>query len=66
MSKLTAAQRRNLPRSAFVFPKARAYPIHDEAHARAALSLAARAGGHELQAVKAAVRKRYPKIGKES
>jgi hypothetical protein len=41
MARLTAAQRRALPSSAFVYPAERKYPIPDPAHARAALSRAA-------------------------
>lgn len=39
MAKLTASQRNSLPDSAFVFPKTREYPIHDRAHAYAAIKL---------------------------
>lgn len=42
MARLTAAQRRKLPASAFAYPKQRKYPIMDRAHARAALALSAR------------------------
>ena len=38
MSKLTYAQRKSLPSSAFVFPKERKYPIHDIQHGRHALA----------------------------
>lgn len=40
MSDLTHKTRNALPDSAFAIPEARAYPIHDEAHARLALSMA--------------------------
>lgn len=58
MARLSAAARRRLPASAFVFPKSRKYPIHDRAHARAALSYARRNGVYGKVAAK--VRSRYP------
>jgi hypothetical protein len=64
MSVLTAKTRNALPDSAFVFPKERKYPIHDETHARNALSRVAQNGtAAEKAAVHAAVRKKYPNIG---
>jgi len=63
MATLTAAARKRLPATAFVFPKTRRYPIHDRAHARDALARAAHAGPATLAAVRAAVRRRFPKIG---
>lgn len=60
LSALSTAQRKALPASAFVFPGKRAYPIHDEAHARDALARSS--GKPEHAAVVAAVRKRYPNI----
>jgi hypothetical protein len=63
--RLTAAERRSLPLSDFVFPERRAYPIHDQAHANAALSQVSRWGTPEEKAkVFAAVAKRYPKKNK--
>lgn len=56
--KLNAAQRKNLPSSAFVFPAKRAYPIHDASHARDALARSS--GKPEEGAVRAAVKKRFP------
>lgn len=61
MAKLTTAERNNLPGSAFVFPKDRRYPIHDESHARDALARAS--GKPEESQVRAAVSRRYPDIG---
>ena len=59
---LTAKTRDALPDSDFAVP-GREYPIHDENHARLALSLVARHGTEEQKArVLAAVRKRYPNI----
>jgi hypothetical protein len=61
--KLTTKARKNLDSGAFVFPKDRRYPIHDESHARNAL---ARASGKPEEAqVRAAVHSRFPGIGKE-
>lgn len=62
MAKLSTKARNALPSSAFVFPKDKRYPIHDESHARNAL---ARASGKPEEAkVRAAVHRRYPNIGK--
>jgi hypothetical protein len=58
--KLSAAARKRLPASAFVFPDTRSYPIHDANHARNALARAA--GKPEEAAVRAAVKRRYPGI----
>lgn len=60
-AKLSSKERDALPASAFVFPKDRKYPIHDEGHARNALSRAA--GKPEEAKVRAAVKRRYPNIG---
>lgn len=66
MARLTAKARKRLPRSAFVFPGRRAYPIHDRAHARNALSRVAQHGTPAQKArVRAAVRSRYPSIGRK-
>lgn len=59
--KLSSKERDSLPESAFVFPKERRYPIHDESHARNALSRAA--GKPEESTVRAAVHRRYPNLG---
>ena len=64
--KLTTSARNALPDSAFVFPADRRYPIHDESHARNALSRVAQHGTPEEKAkVRAAVARRYPNIGKK-
>lgn len=64
-AKLSSAERKALPKSAFVFPDkapdSGAYPIHDEGHARAALSMSS--GKPEEGTVRAAVHKRYPGLG---
>ena len=63
MARLTAKQRNRLRSSSFVFPKSRRYPINDESHARAALSMVAAHGTPAEKArVRAAVRRRYPGI----
>ena len=62
LAKLTKSARDALPASAFVFPSKRAYPIHDLAHARNALSRSA--GKPEAAVVRAAVYRRYPALRK--
>lgn len=62
LSTLSAAERKALPASAFVFPSKRAYPIHDLAHARDALARSS--GKPEAAAVRAAVYRRYPQLRK--
>lgn len=60
MATLNAAQRNSLPSSAFVFPQQRAFPIHDRAHAEAALRLCSRSSIPGACAkVRAAVKARY-------
>lgn len=67
MAKLTAAKRKALPRSSFAVPSRRAYPIEDVAHARNAKARVAQHGSPAEKAqVNAAVRRRYPGIGKRS
>ncbi len=63
MAKLTASQRRNLPRGDFAEPKQRKYPINDRSHARNALARVSQYGSPKQKAmVRSAVRKRYPGI----
>lgn len=57
MAKLTAAQRKSLPASDFVFPDTREYPIPDVEHAYAAIRLSG--GKPEEAQVRSAVCKRY-------
>ncbi len=65
MAVLTSAQRRRLPPSAFALPERRLYPIMDRGHARAALGRCAHdCSGSERRRVRAAVRLRYPDIGR--
>lgn len=59
-SALSAADRKALPDSAFVFPSKRSYPIHDKAHAVNALARSS--GKPEEAAVRAAVHARYPAL----
>jgi hypothetical protein len=63
--KLTMAERKALPKSAFVFPERApaigAYPIHDKQHALAALAYSK--GTKDEARVRAAVHARYPGIG---
>lgn len=63
MAKLSIAQRRSLPKTAFVFPGRRAFPINDASHARNALARAASQSPAAEAKVRAAVHRRYPAIG---
>jgi hypothetical protein len=65
MAKLTTRKRKSLSSKSFVFPRSRKFPIEDKAHARDALSRAAHKGGSVEAKVRAAVRKKYPGIGKK-
>lgn len=59
---LTARRRKKLPDSAFALPDRR-YPIHDEGHAKAALSRVAQHGTDEEKAmVRKKVKSRYPHL----
>jgi hypothetical protein len=60
MTKLTYADRKDLPKADFVFPKTRRYPIEDAAHARDALARSS--GKPEHAKVVAAVRQKFPEI----
>lgn len=72
MAKLSEKGRRLIEGKNFASPKGTgddkdkdAYPIHDKAHARAALSRVSRHGSEEeKKRVRAAVKKKYPGIGK--
>lgn len=64
---LDAKERKKLPKSAFAIPEDEAYPIHDEAHARNALARVAQHGSpEEKKRVRAAVKRRYPKMVQEA
>jgi hypothetical protein len=63
MARLSASQRRNLPRGDFALPRQRKYPINDRSHARNALARVSQYGSPRQKArVRAAVRRRYPGI----
>lgn len=65
MAKLTGKQRKKLTSSQFAMPAQRKYPINDKAHARNALSRVAQSGTPAQQKqVRAAVKRKYPSIGK--
>ena len=62
--KLSYEARKRLPGKSFVFPGKRSYPINDLAHARNALARVAQHGSPSEQArVRAAVHKKFPKVG---
>ena len=66
MAKLSSDARKALPKESFAKPDKRKYPIENEAHARNALSRVAQSGTPAEKAkVKAAVKKKYPSIGKK-
>ena len=63
MAKLTGKARKAIPKGDFAIPEKRAYPINDKSHARNAL---ARASGKSVEGrVRAAVKRKYPTIGKK-
>jgi len=63
MAELTEEERAKLPYSAFADPEKRAYPIHDEEHARAALARVKQHGTKDEQKkVARKVHERYPNI----
>lgn len=65
MAVLHAKQRNKLQTGTFALPSKRKYPIHDKAHAKAALSMAARSDTEgEESTVRAAVLKKYPQLRK--
>lgn len=75
--KLRAADRAQIAQSDFAIPsraddagekkQSGNYPIHDRSHARAALSMVSRHGSDAEKAqVRAAVRRKYPGMGKEA
>jgi hypothetical protein len=59
-------ERKKLSKKSFALPGKRKYPIPDKAHARNALARVAQNGTPaEQKKVKAAVKKRFPSIGKK-
>lgn len=66
MARLKAGRRKRLSKKSFALPGKRKYPIHDKAHARNALSRVSQHGSPaEKKRVRAAVRRKYPSIGKK-
>lgn len=67
MAKLTAQKRKSLSKSSFAEPGKRKYPIEDKAHARNALSRVSQFGSPaEKSKVRAAVRRKFPGVGKKA
>lgn len=62
MTKLTTERRDEIPGGEFALP-GRRYPIHDESHARAALSMAHYASPAEQAEIRAKVHAKFPGIG---
>jgi len=61
VSKLNTQRRDEIPGGEFALP-GRRYPIHDESHARAALSMAHYATPAEQAEIRAKVHAKYPDI----
>lgn len=62
----TTAERKKLSKRVFALPGKRKYPIPDKAHARNALARVAQKGTPaEQKTVRAAVKRRFPSIGKK-
>jgi hypothetical protein len=65
MAKLSSSKRNKMASSSFAIPSERAYPINDISHARNALARVAQHGTPaEKKQVKAAVKRKYPSVGK--
>ena len=66
MARLTAAQRRRLPKSDYAIPskapKSGSYPINDKAHARAALRLIDPPSPDEQRTIRRKIAEKYPSI----
>lgn len=62
MTKLTTERRKELPSQEFALPGGR-YPIPDESHGRAALSMAHYASPAEQARIKRKVHAKFPGIG---
>jgi hypothetical protein len=62
MAKLNAAMRRSLNPSQFALPGKKAFPIPDESHGRAALSMAHNASPSEQETIKSKVASKFPDI----
>jgi hypothetical protein len=64
---LSTKDRKKLKRKSFALPGKRKYPIPDKSHARNALARVAQHGTPgEKKKVRAAVKKRFPSIGKRN
>ena len=67
MPKLSSEERKSLPSKEFAEPDKRKYPLENKAHARNALSRVEQSGtASEKARVKAAVKKKYPSVGKKN
>lgn len=67
MAKLSAKQRKKLPKTSFALPGKRRYPIDTKARARNALARAAQNESKGTQkTIRAKVTKRYPSLKKTS
>jgi hypothetical protein len=65
MATLNAKKRRKLQKKSFALPGKRKYPIHDKAHAKAALSYAARSDTEGSEStVRKKVLEKYPDLKK--
>lgn len=63
MARLTMEERKRLPRGRFGLPRERKYPLPDEAHARAALLLAAQfATPSERTEIESNIARLFPSI----
>jgi hypothetical protein len=63
---MSTKDRKKLPKRSFALPGKRKYPIPDKGHARNALARVAQNGTPaEQKKVKAAVKKRFPSIGRK-
>lgn len=62
MAKLSSAMRRSLKPSQFALPEKKAFPINDESHGRAALSMAHNASPSEQSTIKDKVAAKFPDI----
>lgn len=65
VAKLTSKKRKSLPKSDFAIPSERKYPIEDRSHAANAKARVAQHGTPAEKAkVNAAVKRKYPNMGK--
>ena len=66
MAVLKAKQRNKMKDSTFGIPEKRAYPLNDASHARNALARVSQHGSSSEKAqVRAAVKRKFPGIGKK-